>query len=172
MVNMTKQYRRSDFRVWRKKGFDAERDLVRRLRKLGFWCVRIPTSASSKEPLPDVFAVEKKDRSPKRMFAFEVKAISFLPRFTIKKEQIQKLFLFLEPFRKSQEYKPFPCVAFKFLRGRRRKAHWIIKLVKQPQDLTMDITDRSDLEISKPSRKLVRYIRERRKHSESNSPSS
>jgi len=36
--------------LWRQKSYAAERDLVRRLEKLGYSAIRIPTSASGKSP--------------------------------------------------------------------------------------------------------------------------
>jgi hypothetical protein len=40
----------------RRKGYRAERQLVKKLRGYGFKSVRVPASAPSREPLPDVFA--------------------------------------------------------------------------------------------------------------------
>jgi len=155
-----RKYQRSDFRVWRKKGFAAERDLVSHLRQMGFWCVRIPTSASSKEPLPDVYAVHTTE-SPTRILALEVKAVSYLPSFIVPKDQIEKLFEFLKPFQRHPSLKPLPGVAIKFLRGPRKKSPWVIKFVEEPEDVKVDIADKSDLNISKPSKKVARYIKNR-----------
>ncbi|MEM0050243.1 MAG: endonuclease [Candidatus Bathyarchaeia archaeon] len=81
-----------EVRRMKKRGYQAERDLVKKLRDLGFKSVRIPVSASSGEPLPDVFAV-KSDC----IMAFEVKAPrdrrAYFPR-----DQVKKLFDFLSMF--------------------------------------------------------------------------
>ena len=54
----------------KKRGYDAERELVHRLREAGFDALRVPVSAHSREPLPDVFAI-KGDA----ILAFEVKSL-------------------------------------------------------------------------------------------------
>jgi len=76
----------------RRKGYNAERSLVKKLRSLGFRAVRVPGSAPSSEPLPDVFAT-----SGDMLIAFEVKA-STEDRIYFSPEQIRKLFDFLEMF--------------------------------------------------------------------------
>jgi Holliday junction resolvase len=76
----------------RLQGHRAERDLVRRLRAKGFKAVRVPASAPSSEPLPDVFATRENC-----LFAFEVKATS-ADRIYFGKEQVKKLFDFLGIF--------------------------------------------------------------------------
>ena len=157
-----KKYSRSDFRIWRKKGFDAERSLVKKLRELGFSCVRIPTSASSNEPLPDVYAVHRTE-IPARLLALEVKAVTYLPSFTIAKNQIEKLFQFIEPFHRHPTLKPVAGVAVKFLRGPRIKGLWVVKFVEEPQDVHVDIADESDLEISKPTKRWQALIMKRRR---------
>lgn len=81
-----------EIRRMKKRGYQAERDLVRRLRELGFKSVRIPVSAPSSEPLPDVFAVKGG-----YMIAFEVKAPNANKAY-FPKDQVGKLFSFLEMF--------------------------------------------------------------------------
>jgi Holliday junction resolvase len=76
----------------RLQGHRAERDLVRKLRAKGFKAVRVPASAPSSEPLPDVFATRENC-----LFAFEVKATS-ADRIYFGKEQVKKLFDFLGIF--------------------------------------------------------------------------
>jgi Holliday junction resolvase len=83
----------------KKRGYDAERELVQKLRDAGFDAVRIPVSAPSNEPLPDVFAV-KGDA----ILAFEVK--SQLRYTYYKSDQVAKLHEFL----KIHRYYP-KCVA-------------------------------------------------------------
>ena len=72
----------------RKRGYDAEREIVAMLRDAGFMAVRIPASAPSNEPLPDVFAV-KDDW----IIAVEVKSHERYAYF--KKKQVEKLYQFL-----------------------------------------------------------------------------
>lgn len=73
----------------KKRGYDAERELVHMLRDAGLGAIRVPVSAPSNEPLPDVFAV-KGDV----ILAFEVKS---QVRYTYyRSEQVAKLFEFLE----------------------------------------------------------------------------
>jgi len=81
-----------EIRRIRRRGYRAERDLVRKLRNSGFRAVRIPVSAPSSEPLPDVFATKSN-----MLLAFEVKAPNS-DRAYFQKEQIKKLFDFLGMF--------------------------------------------------------------------------
>ena len=60
---------RKEVKHMKKRGHDAERELVHRLRDASFDALRAPVSAPSSEPLPDVFAV-KGDA----ILAFEVKS--------------------------------------------------------------------------------------------------
>ncbi|MBS7639417.1 MAG: Holliday junction resolvase Hjc [Candidatus Bathyarchaeia archaeon] len=76
----------------RKRGYQAERDLVKRLRDMGFKSVRVPVSAPSNEPLPDVFATRGNC-----VLAFEVKAPN-AERAYFPKDQVKKLFDFLDMF--------------------------------------------------------------------------
>ena len=76
----------------RRKGHNAERELARKLRKLGFKSVRIPLSGCSSQPLPDLFAT-KNDK----ILAFEVKAPNS-ERAYFRKNQVEKLFEFLNLF--------------------------------------------------------------------------
>ena len=76
-------------RAMKKRGYDAERELVHMFRDIGYDAIRVPVSAPSKEPLPDVFAV--KDDS---ILSIEVKAQERYAYY--KKDQVKKLFEFLE----------------------------------------------------------------------------
>ena len=73
----------------KKRGYDAEREIVNKLREAGFMAVRIPVSAPSSEPLPDAFAV-KGDW----ILAMEVKSQERYAYF--KKGQVEKIYQFLE----------------------------------------------------------------------------
>ncbi|MHA1616411.1 MAG: hypothetical protein ACTSX9_03790 [Candidatus Njordarchaeales archaeon] len=57
----------SSLKSRRRKGFETERELVRKLRERGIWVTRIPVSGIS-QPLPDVLAV-----SNGVLYGFEVK---------------------------------------------------------------------------------------------------
>ena len=85
----TRQLTAKEVRAMKKRGYDAERELVHMLRDVGFSAIRVPVSAPSKEPLPDVFAI--KDNT---ILSVEVKAQERYAYY--KKDQIQKLFEFLE----------------------------------------------------------------------------
>ena len=78
-------------RRWRKRGFYSETVLVKNLKKNGYSAVRIPVSAPSLSPLPDIVG-----RKGKHVFAFEVKNSSYYAYFP--KQQIDKLFRFLNEF--------------------------------------------------------------------------
>ena len=80
----------------RQRGKRAERQLVTKLRLLGYQAVRIPVSSPSLEPLPDVFATKGK-----HIYAFEIKAPKDDKAY-FKKKQLIKLFKFLQMFK---EYK-------------------------------------------------------------------
>jgi Holliday junction resolvase len=76
-------------RAMKKRGYDAERELVHMLRDVGYNAIRVPVSAPSKEPLPDVFAI--KDDA---ILSVEVKAQERYAYY--KKDQVKKLFDFLD----------------------------------------------------------------------------
>jgi Holliday junction resolvase len=74
--------------------------LVKNLKKNGYSAVRIPVSAPSLSPLPDIIA-----RKNKHVYAFEVKNSSYYAYFP--KQQIDKLFRFLNefiPLKKEQKH--------------------------------------------------------------------
>ena len=73
----------------KKRGYDAERELVHMFRDVGYDAIRVPVSAPSSEPLPDVFAI-KGDV----ILSIEVKAQERYAYY--KKDQVKKLFEFLE----------------------------------------------------------------------------
>ena len=73
----------------KKRGYDAERELVGMMRDNGFDAIRVPVSAPSNEALPDVFAVKDK-----AIVAFEVK--SQLRYSYYKASQVDKLLKYLE----------------------------------------------------------------------------
>ena len=85
----TRQLTTKQVRAMKKRGYDAERELVHMLRDVGYSAIRIPVSAPSKEPLPDVFAI--KDDA---ILSIEVK--SQVRYAYYKSHQVVKLFEFLE----------------------------------------------------------------------------
>lgn len=85
----TRQLTAKQVRAMKKRGYDAERELVHKFRDVGYDAIRIPVSAPSKEPLPDVFAV--KDDS---ILSIEVK--SQIRYAYYKSHQVVKLFEFLD----------------------------------------------------------------------------
>jgi Holliday junction resolvase len=85
----TRQLTAKQVRAMKKRGYDAERELVHMFRDEGYDAIRIPVSAPSKEPLPDVFAI--KDDV---ILSIEVKAQERYAYY--KKVQVKKLFEFLE----------------------------------------------------------------------------
>jgi Holliday junction resolvase len=112
-----------EVRSMRKRGYDAEREIVAMLREAGFMAVRIPVSAPSNEPLPDVFAV-KGDW----IIAVEVK--SHMSYAYFKKKQVEKLYQFLEihrlyPMRTA-------LLAAKFKRG-----GWSLLVAEKPRDYSV-----------------------------------
>lgn len=114
---------RQQVRRLKKRGYDAERELVQMFRRVGFEALRIPVSAPSNEPFPDVFAV-KGDC----IIAFEVKSQE---RYTyFKRKQINKLFRFLEV----HKYYPrrYAVLASKF-----KYKDWTFQIVDKKQDYSI-----------------------------------
>jgi len=107
-------------RNMKRRGYDAERDLVKKLRSLGFKAVRIPTSAPSSEPLPDVFATLNDG-----ILAVEVKA-SRGDKVYFDSGQVKKLFDFLEIF--NVYSKKVAMLAGKF------PYKWVFKQVEKVDD--------------------------------------
>ena len=85
----TRQLTAKQVRAMKKRGYDGERELVHMLRDVGYSAIRVPVSAPSREPLPDVFAI--KDDA---ILSIEVKAQERYAYY--KRDQVQKLFEFLE----------------------------------------------------------------------------
>ncbi|MEM2188807.1 MAG: Holliday junction resolvase Hjc [Thermofilaceae archaeon] len=120
-----------DIARMKRRGYQAERDLVRMLRERGYKAVRVPVSAPSGEPLPDLFAV-KGDR----LLAFEVKSPRS-GRAYFYREQIAKLHEFLGmfdlyPFREAVLAAKFPY-------------RWVFKRVEGLRDYVLSRDDESDI---------------------------
>jgi len=116
---------RKEVKAIKKRGYDAERQLVHMLRDKGYKAIRIPVSAPSNEPLPDVFAI--KDDA---ILSIEVK--SQVRYIYVKKAQILKLFEFLEM------HKIYPrryaIIAAKF-----KYKGWCFDIADKPDDYTLKI---------------------------------
>lgn len=85
----TRTLDRRQVRRMKKRGYDAERELVKMLRGAGFDALRVPVSAPSNEPLPDVFAIRGGT-----ILACEVKSQERYAYY--KRKQVEKLHEFLE----------------------------------------------------------------------------
>jgi len=110
-------------RAMKKRGYDAERELVGMMRAHGFDAVRVPVSAPSNEPLPDVFAVKGSS-----IIAFEVK--SQVRYSYYKAEQVAKLNSFLEIHRLYP--RRYAVIAGKF-----KYKGWCFSIIAKPGDYTL-----------------------------------
>ena len=117
----------------RRYGYRAERQLVKKLRSMGFKSVRIPVSAPSSEPLPDIFATKENC-----LLAFEIKA-STAEKSYFRKAQVEKLFRFLNMF-KAYEVKLAVLVG-KF------PYKWVFKRVEEVADYTIHKDERSNIDL-------------------------
>jgi Holliday junction resolvase len=91
-------------RRWRRRGFYSENTLVKLLQKNRYNAVRVPVSNPSLNPLPDIIA-----RRGDHVYAFEVKNAGYYAYFP--KQQIQKLFEFLDLFVPVEEQNKHPILA-------------------------------------------------------------
>ena len=112
-------------RAMKKRGYDAERELVAMMRNSGFDAIRVPVSAPSKEALPDVFAVKGGS-----IIAFEVK--SQLRYAYYKRDQVSKLLQFLEIHRIYP--RKFAVLAAKF-----KYQGWCFCIAERLDDYTLKI---------------------------------
>lgn len=121
----TRTLTRKEVRRIKKRGYDAERELVHKLRDAGFDALRIPVSAPSREPLPDVFAI-KGDA----ILAFEVKSQARYGYY--KRDQVAKLHEFL----KIHGYYPrrFAVLAAKF-----KYKGWAFLVAEKPGDYSIRV---------------------------------
>jgi len=112
-------------RAIKKRGYDAERELVHMLRDAKYAALRIPVSAPSKEPLPDVFAIKGDS-----ILAIEVK--SHVRYAYYKQDQVQKLHEFLEIHR----YYPR---RYAVLAGKFKYRGWWFDIAEKPDNYTIKI---------------------------------
>jgi len=110
-------------RAMKKRGYDAERELVQMMREQGFDSVRVPVSAPSMEPLPDVFAVKKSS-----IIAFEVK--SQVKYSYYKADQVAKLNAFLDI------HKIYPR-RYAVLAGKFKYKGWCFRIAERSGDYTL-----------------------------------
>jgi Holliday junction resolvase len=110
-------------RAMKKRGYDAERELVQMMRKQGFNSVRVPVSAPSAEPLPDIFAVKNS-----AIVAFEVK--SQLKYSYYKASQVAKLNAFLDI------HKLYPR-RYAVLAGKFKYKGWCFRIAERIGDYTL-----------------------------------
>jgi Holliday junction resolvase len=109
----------------KKRGYDAERELVKMLRESGFYAIRVPVSAPSNEPLPDVFAIKGGT-----ILACEVKSQERYAYY--KKKQVAKLLEFLNIH---QIYpKRFAVLAAKF-----KYKGWAFEITEKLDDYSLRI---------------------------------
>jgi len=118
----------------RRKGYRAERQLVKKLRRCGFKSVRVPVSAPSNEPLPDVFAMKGET-----LLAFEVKAPNSEKAY-FRRKQVEKLFEFLDMFKVYK--RKLAIIAGKF------PYKWVFKRIEKPDDYVLQKEERSNISFS------------------------
>jgi len=121
-------------RNMKRRGYDAERSLVRKLRSLGFKAVRVPSSAPSSEPLPDVFATLDDG-----ILAVEVKS-STGDKVHFSSSQVRKLFEFLEVF--SVYKKRIALLAGKF------PYRWVFRQVEEVDDYVLRKDEKGNIRLS------------------------
>lgn len=121
----------------RRRGYQAERELVRILRERGYNAVRIPASAPSGEPLPDLFAVKGI-----RLLAFEVKSPGG-GRAYFYREQVSKLFAFLRMFEVYPER--YAVLAARLRDGGRYR--WVFKRVEEPGDYVLSSDEECNISL-------------------------
>ncbi|UCD45370.1 MAG: endonuclease [Candidatus Bathyarchaeota archaeon] len=121
----TRQLDRKQVRRMKKRGYDAERELVKKLRDAGFDALRVPVSAPSNEPLPDVFAVKDKT-----ILACEVKSQQRYAYF--KSNQVSKLHEFLQIHRIYPKRLAVLAAKFKY-KG------WVFEVASKTDDYSLRI---------------------------------
>ena len=121
----TRTLDRVQVRRMKKRGYDAERELVKKLRDAGFAALRVPVSAPSNEPLPDVFAIKGGT-----ILACEVKSQDRYAYF--KRKQVAKLYEFLDIHRIYP--KRFAVLAAKF-----KYKGWVFDIAGRPGDYSLRV---------------------------------
>ncbi|MCH4816436.1 MAG: Holliday junction resolvase Hjc [Saccharolobus sp.] len=113
-------------------GKNAERELVSILRGEGFNAVRIPTSNSSPNPLPDIFATKGNN-----LLSIECKS-TWESKVKVKEHQVKKLFDFLSMFTMNG----IPVIAVKF-----KQIHeWRVLVPEKAEDIVVTIDNTIPME--------------------------
>ena len=121
----TRTLDRKQVRRMKKRGYDAERELVKMFRGEDFDALRVPVSAPSNEPLPDVFAIRGD-----AILACEVKSQERYSYY--KSKQVEKLFEFLEIHRIYPTRLAVFAAKFKY-KG------WVFMVAEKPGDYSLRI---------------------------------
>lgn len=119
----TRTLSRKQVRRMKKRGYDAERELVKMFREADFDAIRVPVSAPSSEPLPDVFAIRDKT-----ILAFEVKSQERYAYY--KRKQVEKLHEFLKI------HKIYP-VRLAVLAAKFKYKGWTFEIAEKPDDYSL-----------------------------------
>lgn len=126
---------------WRRRGFEAERRLVKLLSKRPTaYVFRVPASGSRAAPdaktaLPDVFMV---DNARSEIAAFEVKVTS-KDKVVVKSEQLVKLFKFLDAFKKYENRLAVVAVWFA------KEGKWVFRVAREEFPLSNMVIYSEDL---------------------------
>lgn len=126
-------------------GKNAERELVSILRREGFNAVRIPTSNSSPNPLPDIFATKGNV-----LIAIECKS-TWESKVKIKGLQIKKLFDFLSMF--TMDGIPLLAVKFKVIH------EWRAYIPNKIDDIVITLDNTSSISEILSLNKSVNFMR-------------
>ncbi|MBN1682783.1 endonuclease [Candidatus Bathyarchaeota archaeon] len=112
-------------KAMKKRGYDAEREIVSMMRSIGFDALRVPVSAPSNEPLPDVFAIKENT-----IIAFEIKCQTKYAYY--KRDQVIKLLDFLSIHKIYPKRLAILAAKFKY-KG------WSFSIVDKPNSYTLKI---------------------------------
>jgi len=161
-------------KLWRKKGYQFERSLCKKLEELGYSADRIPTSASGRVSLPDIIGFHHEKRLA---LGIEAKAVDASTHkvWTVYSDQIVKAAGYLLRHYPSDVTRLAGC-AVKFLLGSRTKSPIVVKLIPVTDDMDLekvpnivvDISSESDMPeltqatLSKRS-KYIRKVRRRKR---------
>ncbi len=119
----TRTLSRKQVRRMKKRGYDAERELVKMFRDAGFEALRVPVSAPSNEPLPDIFAIRGGT-----IIACEVKSQDRYAYY--KRKQVEKLHEFLNI------HKIYP-VKLAVLAAKFKYKGWAFEVAEKPDDYSL-----------------------------------
>ena len=112
-------------------GKNAERELTHLLERFGFKAVRIPTSNSSSNPLPDVFAVKGNV-----LLSIEVKS-TWREKVKVRENQVRKLFQFSSLF---------PLTSFNLIVVKFKRREWRVFQLNAVKEVEVSIEGGEELE--------------------------